>query len=271
MDWLIAILYGFFTGLGQLLPVSVSAHDYFLACISRFEMNQPLLLLWIHMATFGALFLFYRRRAAHIYRQMRIRGTKRQADLGAVLDGQVVRSMLLPAAIGLVFSGWLQRRFGTLPSTVFWLILSGAAIYIPHFLPTGNRDSNHISRLEAMLFGILSALSAIPGLSRIGAIVSFGSLRGCSRAYLMDMVMLMLLPLMLLQILLDLVAVVLSGLAALTALYWLQCALAGIAAFGGACLGIACMRFLSVERGYTAFAYFNWGLGIFGFILYLMI
>ena len=271
MDWLVTILYGFFTGFGQLLPVSVSAHDYFLTQITRFDPEQPLLLLWIHLATFGALFLFYRRRAAHILRQIRIRDSRRPADMGAVLDGQVVRSMLLPAILGLVFAGWLRRQFGTLPSTVFWLILSGAAIYIPHFLPTGNRDSNHISRLEAMLFGLLSAVSAIPGLSRLGAILSFGSLRGCSRTYLMDVVMLMLLPLLLVQILLDLIALMLSGLAALSLLYWLRCVLAGVAAFGGACLGIGCMRFLAVERGYTAFAYFNWGLGIFGFILYLMI
>ena len=81
----------------------------------------------------------------------------------------------------------------------------------------------------------------------------------------------MLLPLLLVQILLDLIALMLSGLAALSLLYWLRCVLAGVAAFGGACLGIGCMRFLAVERGYTAFAYFNWGLGIFGFILYLMI
>ena len=271
MDWLITILYGFFTGLGQLLPVSVSAHDYYLGLMTRFDLDQPLLKLWIHMATFGAVLLFYRRRAAHILREIRIKGSRRQSDMGALLDGQVVYNMFLPAAVGLLVTGFIQRRFESLPVMVALLTLGGVVLYVPHFLASGNRDSNHLSRLEALIFGLCSALSAIPGISRIGGILSVGALRGCSRGYLLDMIMLMLLPLMLLQICLDVFAVLAAGFGALTILYLLQCVMAGAAAFGGAFLAIRLMRVICANRNFGMFAFYCWGVSLFTFILYLTI
>ncbi len=276
MDWLVSILYGFLTGLGELLPVSTGAHDYFWECLTRFDPQQPLLRLCIHGATLGALVLFTRHRIFHVYREMRIasqpaRRRKRQPDLLAVLDGRVVLTMLMPAAAGLLLTGLIRARLQSLPLTALLLVLSGTAIYIPHFMPEGNRDSRHLSRLEAGFFGICAGLSAFSGLSRVGGVLSVGGIGGCSRSYMLDIAYLLLLPLLAVLLALDLLAFLFGGFAALTLVYFLQCILAGAAAFGGACLGIALMRFLSVNMGYTAFAYFNWGLGIFGFILYLMI
>ena len=271
MDWLITILYGFFSALGQILPVSAAAHDYFLRLMTRFDTNQPLLMLHIHLAILAAIFLVYRSRIAHTYREVKTRKNRRQSDNEAALDWEVVKSMLVPAALGLLLTGWAQNRFDGLPGVVLLLLVSGTVLYIPHFLPMGNRDSNHLSRLEAIWFGLCAGFSALPGLSRTGGILSAGALRGCSRSYLLDMAMLVLVPLMLLQILLDLFALLAGGLAVLTMAYWIKCLLAGLAAFGGAALGLGAMRFLSVNRGFTMFAYYNWGLGIFGFILYLMV
>jgi undecaprenyl pyrophosphate phosphatase UppP len=50
------------------------------------------------------------------------------------------------------------------------------AIYAPHFLPGANRDSRHLSQLEAWIFGIAAGLSAFTGVSRMGAMISAGAL-----------------------------------------------------------------------------------------------
>ena len=276
MDWLVSIFYGFISGLGELLPVSSGAHDYFLKLMTEFDPNQPLLRLIIHLATLGALILFYRHRAAHIYREMGIaaqsaRQRRRQPDLVAVLDGRVVLTVLVPAALGLLLTSYVQRRFGNLPMTVLALLISGTVLYIPHFLPGANRDSRHLSRLEAIVFGIFAGLSALPGMSRMGGLLSTGALRGCARSYMLDIAYLMMILLVTVMAVLDVLALLSGGLATITLLYLIKCLLAGAAAFGGASLAIAAMRFLSVNMGYTVFAYYNWGLGIFGFILYLMI
>ncbi len=276
MDWLVYIFYGFMTGLSELLPVSAGAHDYFLQMMTGFDPQQPLLRLCVHLATLCALALMCRHRAFHIYREMHIasqssRRRKRQPDLVAVLDGRVLVTMLVPAAIGVVMMRWVQERYGSLLLTVILLLVSGTAIYVPHFLPGANRDSRHLYRFEAILFGICAGLAALPGISRIGGVLSSGALRGCSRSYMLDIVFLLLIPLLALMVVLDLLALLSAGAAAVTFVYLLQCILAGGAAFGGACLAIGAMRFVSVNMGYTLFAYYNWGLGIFGFILYLMI
>ncbi len=276
MDWLISIFYGFLTGLGELLPVSAGAHDYFCGCMAQFDPQQPLLRLCIHAAILAALVLFTRHRIFHIYREMRIaaqpaRRRRRQPDLLAVLDGRAVLTLLIPAAAGAALTGLVRSRLESLPLTVLLLMTTGILIYIPHFLPEGNRDSRHLSRMEVLFYGICAGLSAFSGISRLGALLSVGGIGGCSRGYMLDIAYLLLVPLMVLLLALDLLALLFGGFAAVTLVYFLQCILAGVAAFGGACLGIALMRFLSVNMGYTVFAYFNWGLGIFGFILYLMI
>ncbi len=276
MDWLIYILYGFITGLGELLPVSAGAHDYFLELMTRFDPQQPLLRLFSHIAPLAALLLFNRHRIAHIYREMHIaslpaRRRRRQPDVVAVLDGRVVLTVLIPAAIGVLLSGYFRKQVQSLPLVIGLLILSGAAIYAPHFLPGANRDSRHLSRAEALVFGVCAGLSALPGVSRGGVVISAGAVSGCSRNYILDILYLLMIPLLALMALMDLFGVLALGAAGITFAYFMQCMLAGAAAFAGASLAIASMRFLSVNMGYTAFAYYNWGLGIFGFILYLMI
>ena len=268
MNWLIFILYGFVGGLGQLLPVSADAHDYFLRLMTRFEPNQPMLQLCIHMASLAAVLFLCRHRCAHVYREMRIdrqspRLRKRQPDMVAVLDGKVVRMLFVPVAIGLLLTNYVQARCSGLPMVITLLILSGVLIYLPHFLPGANRDSRHLSPLETLIFGVFGGLSAFCGVSRLGNLLSVGALRGCSRSYMLDIAYLLMIPVLALLVMLDLVALLSGGLAIMTWLYFLQCLLAGAAAFGGACFAIAAMRFVSVNMGYTVFAYYNWGLGIF--------
>lgn len=276
MDWLVYIFYGFISGLGELLPVSTGAHDFFLRLMTNFQPNQPLLRFCIHAASLGALVMLCRHRAFHVYREMRIasqptRHRKRQPDLVAVLDGKVVLTIFVPAVLGLLLSSFLQSYFSGLVLVVLFLVISGTLIYVPHFLPGANRDSRHLSRLEALMFGVFAGISALPGISRMGGLLSVGALRGCSRSYLLDIAFLLLIPLLAVMAVIDLLTLLTGGIAAITLVYLLQCVLAGAAAFGGACLAIATMRFVSVNMGYTIFAYYNWGLGIFGFILYLMI
>ena len=189
----------------------------------------------------------------------------------AVLDGRVVMTVMIPAMLGVLLSSAARQWCRSLPIVVLMLIANGIFIFVPHILQSANRDSRHLSRLEAVFFGICSALSALPGISRLGALLSAGALRGCAREYLLDIALLVLIPVLGLMVLLDLFALFASGFGALTFLYFVYCILAAAAAFGGAWLAIAAMRYLSVNMGYTLFSYYSWWLAAFGFILYLMI
>lgn len=275
LDWIVYVFYGFISGLGEILPVSSGAHDYYFDLMSYFDPQQPLLKLCIHAAVLGALVLFGRHRIAQVYREMRIasqppRLRKRQPEIMAVLDGKVTLSMLIPATFCVLLSNVLYTQVASLTLVVVLLILSGAIIYVPHFLRQGNKDSRHLSRMEALRFGFFGGLSALPGFSRTGALLSAGTIAGCSRKYMLDIVLLFLVPLGAVSVMMDILMLIFTGVA-ITGTMLLYGFLAAVAAFGGASLAIAALRYLSVNKGYILFSYYNWGLAIFGFILYLMI
>lgn len=276
MDWLVYIFVGFMSGLSELMPVSNEAHNYFLQLMTEFDPNQPFLQLCVHLAMLAAVLVLCRHRASYVYREMRMfsqppRHRKRQPDPMAVMDGKVVLTIALPIAVGLLLPDQLIGRFANLPMVILLLLVSGTVLYVPHFLPGANRDSRHLSQLEALTYGCFTGLAVLPGLSRMGSLLSLGAMRGCGRRYLLDIAFFVLIPVFIVMSAMDLLALLGGGMAALTLLQALQCLLAGAAAFAGACLAIAAMRFVSVNIGYTVFAYYNWGLAIFGFILYLMI
>ena len=275
MEWIAYLLYGFISGLGQVLLVSTSAHDFFLELMTNFDPAHPLLQLCVHLATLGALCVIFRHRIAHIYRETRIdalpeRRRRRQPDVVAVLDGRVALTIAIVSAVALLFSKVLYRHFAQLPIVVVLLLLSGIVIYVPHFLQSGNRESRHLSRLEAGILGLCAALSVLPGVSRMGMLLSAGALRGCGRSYLLDIGCLMLIPVLVGMVLLDLLALA-FGAPGITLLLVVYCLLAALTAYCGTCLAVSVMRFLAVNRGYTMFSYFNWGLAVFGFLPYLMI
>ena len=277
MDWefLYYLLYGFVSGLGELLPVSPAAHGYLLEVLTRFEATQPALLLSIHLGCFLAVCLQYHRRVGHMYRELKIARLpldkrKRPVDTIAVLDAKVLSVGAVPLLLAVVFSAVAYNKLAILPLLSLVLVLGGVVLYIPQFLPGANKDSRALSQKDSILLGLAGAAGVIPGMSRMGTMISVGLIRGCDRSYILDIAMLASLPVLLGLMVVDGVMLLMSG-TALTGMMLLYCALAAAAALGGAWLAMVIMRFLSVKSNFYGFAYFNWGLGLFSFLVYLMI
>ena len=72
-----------------------------------------------------------------------------------------------------------------------FLFFNGIILYIPQFLPTGNRDSRTLSRVEGLLMGLGGAASILPGISAVGTAMSIGSVCGVERKYGLNMVLIM--------------------------------------------------------------------------------
>ena len=277
MDWNIIyyILYGFLAGLGELLPVSSTAHGYLIQLMSQFDTFAPALLLSVHFACFMAVCVYNRRRIGHIRRELKIASLpankrKRQPDMVAVLDAKVILTALIPLLIGVGLSSLAFRKLGTLPAISLLLLIGGVVLYIPQYLPGANKDSRSLSRKDAVMLGISGAVGVIPGISRIGTMISVGLMKGCDRGYILDIALLASLPVLLGLMIVDCVAIAMAP-AAIGLMMLLYCLLAAAAAFGGAWLAMVIMRFLSVKSNFYGFAYYNWGLALFSFLVYLMI
>ena len=278
MGWQIVfyIFYGLISGLAEILPASSAAQAYLLTELTAIETRHPLTLLLMHMACAAVLLIQCRHRIGHMRREMQLesqdpRRRKRQPDRMTVLDTKIVLISAIPAAVMLAFSDYVYRSWTNAIVLAICLMIGGVLIYIPQFRPGANRDSRHLSPMEAMKMGFWAGLGVFPGLSRMGLFVSDGLKRGCDKRYLLDIAFLLTIPALLMLVILDAVSLVTIGVQNLDSSIVLFSALAAVASFGGAWLGTVIMRFVSVNASYSAFAYYSWGLGLFSFILYLMV
>lgn len=273
---LLDILYGLVAGFSQYTPVSASAHQALFPMLLKFDSWWPLLNLFVHAGALGALVLLYWQRINHLYREMRLvslppRRRKRPADVEAVLDARVLITAAVPALIGALLSIFTSGRSTGLLPLALLLLASGVAIYLPDYLPGGNRRTRQMWPLEGVLLGLCAGCSIIPGISALGLMLSLGLLRKCERSYILDMSLLICGIFLGGRMVADLVGIALSGFAGFSAGGLLACLLAGCGAFGGGIGAILTMRFLAVKTGFSGFGFYNWGLSLFSFILYLLV
>ena len=126
-----------------------------------------------------------------------------------------------------------------------------------------------MSPLDALLIGLSGVLGALPGFSRIGAMISVGSMRGMDRAFGLDFTYLLAIPALIALSIGDLAMIIIAGDPQAGALF-IPGVAACLAAFGAGYAGIRFLRFLAAKAGYESFAYYNWGLALFSLIIYLI-
>lgn len=273
---LLYLLYGLVDGFSRFVPISASAHQRLFSLLLKFDSNDPLLCFFAHAGALGAVLLLSWKRVSHLYQEMRLvslppRRRNRPPDVDAVLDARLVMTAAIPALLGGLLSRLAGRLELGLVAMMLLLTVSGLAVYLPDYLPGGNRQARGMTPAEAAMLGLCAGISVIPGLSAMGLLLGLGLMRKCDRQYLLDIGLLVLGLMLGGMLVADLGAFALSGFAGLSAAHLLGCLLGAAAAFGGGMGAILTMRFLAVKTGFAAFAFYNWGLGMFLFILYLML
>ena len=273
---LMYIFYGFVAGFSEYTPLSASAHQALFPLLFQFNSNHPLLRFFVHAGMFGAVVYMYWQRISHIYREMNVialspRLRKRPPDMDAVRDARLAFIAVPVVLVGAVCSWLLVGAEVNLFWLGIFLVASAVLIYIPDYIPGGNRKGKTMSPLDGVLLGVCAALSVIPGVSCIGCILAVGQFRKCDRGYILDIGFLITALLVAISMVFDLIGTVFSGFAGISLTGILGCMFAAAASFSGGVAAIMMMRFLVVKSGFSAFAFYGWGLALFSYILYLMI
>ena len=126
-----------------------------------------------------------------------------------------------------------------------------------------------MSALDALVMGTLGAAGGIPGCSRVAFMTAVGSLRGGDRKFILDLCLLLCIPALLIgSVLTGIDFFSMGGVAFSLIIRYIA---AGLAAFAASCGAIVIMRFLAFKIGFSGFAYYNWGLALFTFVIYLII
>lgn len=276
LNWLQSILFGLVSGAADIIPVSGQAHRLLL--LKFFGVNQlpNLLALLLHLSVAAALYLssqgqFVRMNRARALARIPKKKRKRPLDTRSMMDWSLIKTMLVPTVIGLLLNsrvrGWSVNMF----LIAGMLFINGLILYIPQFLPTSNRDSRTLTRLEGVLMGLGAGASVLPGISTVGIMVSIASVCGIERLYGLNMTFIVKLFFLIGLMVYDVLAIITDGLGGLTVMLLAQYLFTGLLSFGASMFAIRLLRRLAPEHGFHTFGVYCWGLALFTFILNLVV
>ena len=269
-----SLIVGFFSGIADILPVSAQAHKAVLLTLFGVAQEPPLLRIFIHIATLCGLYLNCQQQILRMVRQKQLASIpknrrKRPVDLRILMDIRLVITMAIPLLLGFFFYQKAATLYNRLSWIALFLVINAVILYLPNFLPSGNKDSRSLSRLEAVLMGLGGALSVVPGISSVGTMCSVGGVCGAERSYILSISLLMQMVITAGMIFFDFISLFTVGFGIAGFGGFLSCLLAGAAAFGGTYYGIKIIRAMAVNIGYSIFAYYSIGLAVVTFVLYL--
>lgn len=276
LNWLQSILFGLVSGAADIIPVSGQAHRLLLLKFFGVNRLPNLLALLLHLSVAAALYLssqgqFVRMNRARALARIPKKKRKRPLDTRSMMDWSLIKTMLVPTVIGLLLNsrvrGWSVNMF----LIAGMLFVNGLILYIPQFLPTSNRDSRTLTRLEGVLMGLGAGASVLPGISTVGIMVSIASVCGIERLYGLNMTFIVKLFFLIGLMVYDVLAIITDGLGGLTVMLLIQYIFTAALSFGAAMLGIRTLRKLAPEHGFHTFGVYCWGLALFTFILNLVV
>ena len=275
LNWMESVIYGFLSGLMDIVPLSAQAHRILLMKFFGISDGTDVMRLAVHIGVFGGLYYSCQSQIVRINRARALarvpkRRRKRPLDTRSLMDWSMLKTMLIPMVIGLFLYKYNTAMRDNLLLVAIFLLVNGIILYVPQFLPGSNRDSRTLTRLEGFLMGLGATASTLPGISAVGAAVSIGSVCGVERGFCLSMALMMNLALNLGLAIVDVFTLFTNGLGVFSFGILIRYLATGLTAFGGCLLGIKIMRILSGNHGYSGFAFYCVGLSLFTFILNLM-
>ena len=271
-----SLLFGLISGLSDILPVSSQAHKAMMLKVFGMNGEEALLRLFIHAGILAALYYCCANQIMRFSRQLRLarvpkKKRKRPVDTRTLMEFRLLRMIVIPVLISLYFYQYTAAWGTRLNLTAIFLLINGVILFIPSLFPTGNKDARNMSGLNGLLIGLGGAASVVPGISAIGSVNAVSSICGADRSFSLNLSFLMNMVLTVGLIILDFAAVYASGASNLSFYVLVTYFISGVAAFGGAYLGIQTMRALAANIGFNIFAFYSFGAALLSFVLYLMV
>ena len=268
------LLYGIVSGITEFTPVSSGGHQVLMRKLFGVSQANPLLDLLVHLGLLMAVFASCRSvllgyvghlRAGRIHRSRRsAESARRTYDLRFLIPASVAMLLLL------VFRDFGNRLVNDTLILCLFFLANGLVLYVVDHLPHGNKDSSRMSALDSILTGVLSGMSVLPGISRLGMSLSVAVGRGADKVHAYGWALSLCVPALILFIFLDLLGVITVAGISYSFVSLVGYVFAAVGAFAGGYLIIMLMRFMLVNTGFSGYALYCWGVSILTFILYLI-
>lgn len=271
-----SIILGLVSGLAQMLPISAQAHRGILRYLMGIDSEGAVFRLILHIAALLALIQCSRKELLKLRKTSKLmkippRRRKSQPDLASMCTLRLLKTASFPLLFGRLFTLQLYSASNKLQVMAAGLLVNGILLLISGVMPNGNKDSRNMPRLDGILMGVGAGLSVIPGISLVGFSAAIGVSRGVDRKYALKFAYLLLIPGLVGDIVMDLIAIVMGGAASFSGIGFAVALVGGVACFAGCVMGHRLMKILISSTSLSTFSYYCFGAAMFSFVLFLMI
>ncbi len=170
------IILGVIQGLTEFLPISSSGHLVLAGNWLNIKDDNVSFELLLHFGTLLATALVFRKQILAI-----ITGALKKDKEQLILVKAIVITTIPTALLGKLFEDPLERLFDSPLIVSFMLLLTGAILYLPKFVPQKNHSVGELGWIKWVFIGVFQAFAIIPGISRSGTTITTGLLLGLSR------------------------------------------------------------------------------------------
>jgi len=191
MDIEQTIFLGIIQGLTEFLPISSSGHLVIFQHLIGLKNPELLLDISLHIGTLLAVLIFFWTDIKMmIYESIGLISTvfrkenpssKIQQFPHVALILWIVIGTIPTALIGLIFSSFFQKMFGSPFFIGFMLIVTGAILGASRFIPDHVTKKSNVGVMLSIAIGIAQGAAIIPGVSRSGATIVCGLFCGLNR------------------------------------------------------------------------------------------
>jgi len=189
MSWLQAVIVAVLQGASELFPVSSLGHAVVLPALLGWNLDQngpdflPFLVV-LHVGTAAALLLYFWRDWIHLAAALIGLGSPEERVAGRRLILLIVLATIPAVIFGFALEKPLRHLFGTPVIAALFLIVNGLLLFGGERLrraAAARPNANGLQQLrwrDAIIIGLCQCGALIPGISRSGATMVGGLLRG---------------------------------------------------------------------------------------------
>ena len=262
-----ALVLGFLQGVTEFLPVSSSGH---LVIMQHYlGLRRPLVLfdVALHTATLVVVLIYFRGDLGSIILSLiKPKVHHSQALLERKIFYLIIVGTIPTVILGLILWVWVDLLFTRAGLTSVMLIITGIILHVGGKTTRTGRGIKEMGIMDALLIGVMQGIAIVPGISRSGATISTGLLRGINKEFSFRYSFLLSIPAILGALTLSLKDALIEKRFPSQLLPWIVGALSALAA---GYLSLVLLRKTVVKGKLSLFSYYCWILGIGSLILWI--
>lgn len=182
MSTLQALLLGLLQGATEFIPISSSGHLVLVPWLLGWREPGLAFDAIVHWGTLIAVVgYFWRDLASLTLAWLRGWRTRSWSDPQGRLAWLILLGTLPAIALGLLLENWFEELFSAPTKVAGFLLATGLLLVVSERLGRREREERELGWRDALIIGLGQAMAIAPGISRSGATIAVGLLRGLRR------------------------------------------------------------------------------------------